>query len=875
MNKLRLLFTVVSVFILLFVFTVMSNANVTATQGVPCSGSLDEFGDETVEFTPLKTGYYKIKDNINSGIEFGTFYDTVAGDYIDYNIPNGDNTIYLFLTSGKKYSFDMYSEAYKGYNISIDYVNPVSSFNNEKFIINETNPSIGVFSPSETGYYSFYTGNNYSIFSFYPDENDSIFFVRADYNFSVFYLEKNRDYLYTVMTDETKNQNISLSSEKTKVYPVKLDIISNPLVTDMVYGCEYSYKNSSWGLKAKVTMSDGSEHILSGEEYLYINGFPFYCDLEQEYKEDGTVKYSYFNVVCGVISKKIMINFIDTSVKKIEVVKPASKVYFENCCGEYSYDGTYFLYDYEYPKDALIKITYKDGSSVLAYSGSTVNGCSFDFDYMQDTIHWVKGINKVKVKYLGQETYMDVKVLDSVKSFEIIKPSSAKLAELTDGYLEEKDFFHYYYDDAIKDAVVTVTLNNGEKYTAHPGEYLLGSFVWSEDEQYDNPWKAGDNKITLSWNCYSADMKINVEKGTAKSVSVASQPTRKYVYGDANFGGHFYDNEKNSYFYSFYPNDFKGLKLNYVGADGKQQTFDFSDDKSTGLNKETFDYTVNSTENGKSAEVYGTFKGLLFEYKVTNAANNVSSIEIADLPDNLFVYSNYGFPDFAGTKLIINYSDKDSKTVTLDRSKFKSPSLVEIDGYGCDISVRTDEKTGQNIYYFGYLGKIAEVKDSAVTKKYVKDYSVVSLKKSVKGSEFIVTLSDGKKETIKILDSFGEKYDNGVWANVLTPLGITFLNVYPEYEKEDIAYVEFFDIVKYVKLSDYYVASKTGDTDCDDAITVEDARNALRIAVKLDNPEDSVREAADVDADGSVSVEDARLILRVAVKLDDESSFKA
>lgn len=59
------------------------------------------------------------------------------------------------------------------------------------------------------------------------------------------------------------------------------------------------------------------------------------------------------------------------------------------------------------------------------------------------------------------------------------------------------------------------------------------------------------------------------------------------------------------------------------------------------------------------------------------------------------------------------------------------------------------------------------------------------------------------------------------------------------------------------------------DTDAD--ITVDDARIALRIAVKLETADETQKTAGDVNKDGEITVDDARLILRVAVKLEDES----
>ena len=63
--------------------------------------------------------------------------------------------------------------------------------------------------------------------------------------------------------------------------------------------------------------------------------------------------------------------------------------------------------------------------------------------------------------------------------------------------------------------------------------------------------------------------------------------------------------------------------------------------------------------------------------------------------------------------------------------------------------------------------------------------------------------------------------------------------------------------------------SVAGDVDGDGAISVSDARLALRAAVQLDKPAEAYFTAANVDFADKVSVSDARLILRAAVKLDD------
>lgn len=58
-------------------------------------------------------------------------------------------------------------------------------------------------------------------------------------------------------------------------------------------------------------------------------------------------------------------------------------------------------------------------------------------------------------------------------------------------------------------------------------------------------------------------------------------------------------------------------------------------------------------------------------------------------------------------------------------------------------------------------------------------------------------------------------------------------------------------------------------------INVDDARFALRIAVKLEKADALQKRAADADGDGEISVGDARLILRLAVKLEKKDKLPA
>lgn len=61
-----------------------------------------------------------------------------------------------------------------------------------------------------------------------------------------------------------------------------------------------------------------------------------------------------------------------------------------------------------------------------------------------------------------------------------------------------------------------------------------------------------------------------------------------------------------------------------------------------------------------------------------------------------------------------------------------------------------------------------------------------------------------------------------------------------------------------------------GDTQANGKINASDARIILRIAARLEQPDDVTKDAADVDSDGKVTSKEARLVLRFAAKLQSK-----
>ena len=61
-----------------------------------------------------------------------------------------------------------------------------------------------------------------------------------------------------------------------------------------------------------------------------------------------------------------------------------------------------------------------------------------------------------------------------------------------------------------------------------------------------------------------------------------------------------------------------------------------------------------------------------------------------------------------------------------------------------------------------------------------------------------------------------------------------------------------------------------GDVNADGKITAKDARTILRIAARLEQPDDVTKEAADIDSDGKATSKEARSVLRFAARLQNK-----
>ena len=192
-----------------------------------------------------------------------------------------------------------------------------------------------------------------------------------------------------------------------------------------------------------------------------------------------------------------------------------------------------------------------------------------------------------------------------------------------------------------------------------------------------------------------------------------------------------------------------------------------------------------------------------------------------------------------------------------DNGAITTTSTCKVSGvktYTCqhNSAHKKTENLGLNASNHANTKNVAEVKATCTTKGYTAGVYCNDCQKYISGhAEIAINPSNhvntkNVAETPATFDKVG--YTAGVYCN---------------------------DCQKYISgHEEIPVLMVLGDVDGDGSITSSDARLALRVAVGLENLNDSQKKPADVDGDGQITASDARLILRAAVGLEDPKSWK-
>ncbi|MBQ6946576.1 MAG: leucine-rich repeat protein, partial [Clostridia bacterium] len=443
----------------------------------------------------------------------------------------------------------------------------------QKITVDENNTeAIYIFMPEQDGTYAFYShDNDMDTYGYVYDSEMNELASDDDggenNNFMVTYSMNAGEVYYLKATPYDDSDVGEFSVTITKMPAItQLEIASLPTRMDYYAGFEYFWYS---GLKLKATMEDGSTVDWSYNDDDTLAGYD--VNIVDYYEED---EYVETVVTCNEKSVNFQFNLKENPVDHLEVVSGTACQYIENYNGymDENDDGEYFYYYTNYPSDTVIKIVYKDGSSITANVGDSVENYEIFWSEDQYEEPWVLGTNnKSTVSYLGHTVNLPITVKkNDVSSIEVVS-GKVICIENTDGYVDENDEgeYYYYYYDMPSDVVIKINYTDGLSKSVSILDNVDGwSFNW-ESNQYDNPWVLGDdNHIVVSYLGYETQLPVSIIVNPAERIEINSAPTREYVYGDEEYGYLYSDGT-----YEFYPTDLTGLSFTVYYKDGTSKLF--------------------------------------------------------------------------------------------------------------------------------------------------------------------------------------------------------------------------------------------------------------------------------------------------------------
>ena len=576
------------------------------------------------------------------------------------------------------------------------------------------------FTPSQSGYYSFYStcsdsdvdtyGELYKGGSFVANNDDA---SGSNYNFRII-AELTASQTYTLnvrMYSDDEIGDFEVTVEKYAVQGMKYE----PAATLTAIAETGNYPDMT-GDRIILKMDDNSEKVYT------VKSGSYYMDM---YDEQGKVyrgEYGQLSIsfssgkwTLGDSSAEVTVclgPFFDTvpvtviedpkEVVDLKVTVPSGKriEVIEEVSGWWS--GGDFKYDFRPAVGTTAEITYADGtSSTFTYdaNGNFYNEDGFDFSYVgywYCAAPWSKGAdNEAIFEYEGVTDKAPAYVIDNPFS-DFTFTQGKDLYENTNGYVDtddnNEDYFYYnYYGDEIG-AKVTLKDKNGKTvtYTAtneyspygsslkfcdeNGNELPYGLNCWIYSDQYNNHWTVGSNNVaTATLGAWEKETKIKILPNNAKKVELvlAGEWTLE---GDAtplleHEGNQLVvtnkDNSKTVYTMKW---DSKNYGFRYYGADGKALDYN--------------DYSVWDSMDEQGPYAQANFRGLesdpvRLDYRQIPGVAGIKFAPIAPIvvPEDqgtvtkagtcIYDYETYYSQLFAnGGVMIVTYSDGTTKKFT-------------------------------------------------------------------------------------------------------------------------------------------------------------------------------------------------------------------
>ena len=199
------------------------------------------------------------------------------------------------------------------------------------------------------------------------------------------------------------------------------------------------------------------------------------------------------------------ITVIENPVDHLELVSGTAEKYIENVNGYFTANesGKYFYYYTYPPRDAVIKIVYKDGTTETAHVGDDIGDYGIDCYTNQYDEPWVVGTeNEMFIRYLGHTVTLPITIIEN--PVERIEINTAPTRE----YFYGDDEFGMLYGDIYEFYPTDLT---GFSFTVY---YTNGtSKLFTDEDIEDGPMIDGYRfwLIYDSWNPGIGDFPVTFE----------------------------------------------------------------------------------------------------------------------------------------------------------------------------------------------------------------------------------------------------------------------------------------------------------------------------------------------------------------------------
>ncbi|MBQ3074927.1 MAG: hypothetical protein IJC26_02575, partial [Clostridia bacterium] len=703
------------------------------------------------------------------------------------------------------------------------------------------------FTPEKDAFYCFRFSGARGI-TYQCQEEDFYGDVLYDSEVANVELEEGVTYHFSFYSTEHKIDSFAL--KVTEASELKtMELVSLPKYMDYFEGGgEFDY----YGLALKGTLADGTEvsWIYDYNDRL-LGGYS--VSVDDCYDQNGC--YEKTIVTCGEKSIEFSFRVTENPVDHLELVQGTIVSCIEHHNG--IWNGKNFIYNFDTPTDARIKICYKDGSHKIASVSDTPDlHYSISIDGRQHTKPWSVGVNHIVISYLGHEVLLPITVHPSpVESIQYLG-EPIQLYENANGYVAPEGYFSYFLN-FLADETVRINKKDGSSEICsiinENGYYEFEI----ESDQYANPWRLGQTGyVEICYHGLSCSIPVIIVENPVDRIELLSAPTATYDYGDLSCG--WFDDTD---YYLENVTKLDGLSFRIHYSDGTHEDVSHTDLKNNAYKNgfiqarplEAGPHTVGQIT------VQLDYLGKTLTYNAALVPSPVSSLEVVEIPERA-IESGWTWPDLRGTRIKIHYTNGTDQTVT-----FTKENAVVGTFYEDYLSIEVGDSRMAIFYDFesekwlaSFMGVQVVLNVPFAEEPNPSSLDLIHFEPEIKGTRLLATY-DSKTEEITLGEAYpyytSAEYSNGF---VETSDGLVWfdLSYYPD--ERGYALLQIFNNSFFIPLGESQDllpgdVDGSGEVDMDDAIYL-----LFHCSFAEEYP---IEGDADFDNSGEVDMDDAIYLL--------------